>query len=161
MRKKELVKQNEELLVKVEKQNIIIEKLQKELSSEKFNTKTVFVEKATFSKPSILDNYGTDLLLKQAMTINGSFVFSCSDRKPLDLITFDEWYKGLTRNDLIGNLKLNNPEVFAYLDELDLLSIKNFFKSALANHYEKEREKYINMLNDIVIKEFEKARGGK
>lgn len=161
MRKKELERLNDELILKVEKQNALIEKLQKDYKLEQSNVKTVFVEKATFSKPTILDNYGTDLLLKQAMTINGSFVFSCSDRKPLDLISFDEWYKGLTRNDLIGNLKLNNPEVFAYLDELDLLSIKNFFKSALVNHYEKEKEKYINMLNDIVIKELEKARGGK
>ena len=39
MRKKELVKQNEELLVKVEKQNIIIEKLQKDF------VKKIFTEK--------------------------------------------------------------------------------------------------------------------
>lgn len=161
MRKKELERLNNELIAKVEKQNALIEKLQKDYKSEQANVKTVFVEKTTFSKPAILDNYGTDLLLKQAMTISGSFVFSCSDRKPLDLISFDEWFKGLTRNDLIGNLKLNNPEVFAYLDELDLLSIKTFFKSALENHYEKEKEKYINMLNDIIVKELEKARGVK
>ena len=163
MRKKQLEKLNEELTLKVEKQRLLIKKLEEDIlyNQQHPKTETVFVEKYSPSKPSILENYGTDLLLKQAMTINGSFVFSCSDRKPLDLISFDEWYKGLTRNDLIGNLKLNNPEVFAYLDELDLLSIKTFFKSALVNHYEKEKEKYINMLNDIVIKEFGKARGGK
>lgn len=163
MNRKQLEKLNEELTLKVEKQRLLIQKLEQEVIFNQAHpkTETVFVEKHSPSKPSILDNYGTDLLLKQAMTINGSFVFSCSDRKPLDLISFDEWFKGLTRNDLIGSLKLNNPEVFAYLDQLDLESIKNFFKSALANHYEKEKEKYINMLNDIVIKELEKARGGK
>ena len=161
MRKKELERLNNELILKVEKQNALIEKLQKELSNEKVNTKTIFVEKATFSKPSILDNYGTDLLLKQAMTLNGSFVFSCIDRKPLDFISFDEWVESLTRESLIGNLKHNNPEVFAYLDELDLASIKTFFKSALKNHYDKEKEKQVRMINDIVIKEIEKVRGGK
>lgn len=161
MRKKELERLNDELILKVEKQNALIEKLQKELSNEKVNTKTIFVEKATFSKPSILDNYGTDLLLKQAMTLNGSFVFSCVDRKPLDFISFDEWVESLTRESLIGNLKHSNPEVFAYLDQLDLASIKTFFKSALKNHYNKEKEKQVRMINDIVVRELEKARGGK
>ena len=165
MKRKELEALNNELIVKVEKQNSLIEKLQEELKIEKGLAKTVYVEKATFSKPSILDNYGTDLLLESSMDIGGKLIFRLIDNKtPLDMISFEDWVKGLTRENLIGELRCNNQEAFNYLDQLDLATIKSFFRTSLKEYYEKEKKTYIKRLNRIIYETYnnekEEARGG-
>ena len=170
MRKKELEKLNNDLLVKVEKQKLLIEKLNKDLAFEKQQTKTVFVEKIPIvstsddlepsirplnSKPSILDNYGTDLLLSRSMDVSGKLIFRLTDNKtPLDMISFEDWYKGLTRENIIGELRYYNPEVFAYLDQLDLASVKSFFRNSLKEYYESEKKTYIDRLNKIVYETY-------
>ena len=155
MKKKELEKLNNDLLVKVEKQRLTIEKLNEDLRIERGLTKTVFVEKETHSKPSILDNYGTDLLLSRSMDVSGKLIFRLTDNKtPLDMISFEDWVKGLTRENLIGELRYNNPEVFNYLDQLDLATIKSFFRTSLKEYYENEKKTHIERLNKIIYETY-------
>ena len=152
MRKKELKQLNDELIAKVEKQNALIEKLQLDLSSGKTNTKTIYIETPSVSKKnSILDNYGTTSLLKNSMTLNGKTIFSLyENKKVLDMISFEEWFVKLKRDDIIGNLKHSNSEVYEYLDQLDLATIKTFFKTPLKEFYEKERKDFIDLINKMV-----------
>jgi hypothetical protein len=160
MRKKELEKQNEELLVKVEKQRLLIEKLNKDLAFEKCQTKTVYVEKETSKpyRPALLDNYANYALLKTSMPVVSQTIFTWyGTDKPLELISFEDWLEGLTRYDLIGgDIKRLNKEVFDLLDAMDLITLKQFFKNVLKEHYEESKKKYLEFLNYTLTKALKK-----
>lgn len=159
MRKKQLETLNDELVLKVEKQKLLIEKLQKELEVERGTSKTVFIEKPIEKPSGLLERYADTCLFTRCAEVLPIFNYLGTE-KPLEMISFEDWYKGLTRTNLINGAKHYNKEVFDYLDSMDLASLKGFFYSAAKNYYENEKEAYINYLNGTLTKAFKKKEKG-
>lgn len=158
MKRKELEALNNELIAKVEKQRLLIEKLQEDLKIEKGLTKTVFVEKHVDNKLSIMPMADTVLL---SHCIGDLKIFKHkNNERPMDLISFEDWLIDLKRKDLIGNAKYFSEEMYETLDEMDLASIKRYFRTPLKAYYEKQKEEYLDFLNKTLVRAFKKKEKG-
>jgi hypothetical protein len=84
-----------------------------------------------------LDDEARLLLLNRVISPLSTLIFDPT--KPYEEISFEDWYLKLTREELLSNA---NKEILMWADELKLIEIKDYFRSAAQKMYLHKKQQH-------------------
>ena len=99
-------------------------------------------------RKDILNKEAKLALLEDTMDISAKFIFDFNE-KPLDMISFEEWFDKLTRKDLVGSLE-KSERLFKIFDDMSLFEIKIFYREVLLMLYNKKKQMHIERCNKLI-----------
>lgn len=105
-----------------------------------------------------VDDIARDMLFEECLDTFASCVFKFAVENPLEYQSFDNWWFGLTREQLLMRA---SKEVKNLFEEMRLSDIREYFRSSALKFYRREERAFLERCNKMIYESVVTSTKGK